>query len=217
MQKAFIFDMDGVLVNSEQTWHNQGKDFLQNLYSKQVIQKMGSTIGMTLDVEYETACKYGFRMGKEEYYKMYDNQAKIIYSKSKITPGLHKFILFLERNEFVLGIVSASRQAWIDLVLSRIPLRKKFSYILSINKRKDLRPKPHPDSYLEAIKVLNAIPETTIVLEDSNSGIQAARATGALTIGFREHLTPNYQQKGAHFYANTLKEVADVVENINFS
>ena len=206
--------MDGVLVNSELTWHNQGQDFLQNLYGKELFKKMGSTMGMTLDTEYETASKYGFRMEKRKYYELYDNQAKIIYSKSKITPGLNEFILFLEKKGFTLGIVSASRQKWINLVLTRIPLRKKFSYILSINDRKELRPKPYPDSYLEAIKVLNAVPETTIILEDSNSGIQAARAAGALTIGFREHLPPDYQQTGAHFYANSLKEVLDIVKMV---
>ena len=214
MQKAFIFDMDGVLINSELTWHNQGKGFLQNLYSQDILKKIGSTIGMTLDVEYETARKYGFQMGKREYYRLYDDQAKIIYSQSKITSGLDEFIYFLKKEGFSLGIVSASRQVWIDQVLARIPLRKKFSYVLSMNSCKQLRPKPHPDGYLEAIKVLHAAPETTIILEDSNSGIQAARASGAVTIGFREHLIPDYHQIGAHHYANTLKEVANLVKEV---
>jgi len=78
-------------------------------------------------------------------------------------------------------LTSTSRGKWIKLALKKLNFKKNdFDYILSLNDRKDLRPKPYPDGYIETMKVLDTTPKSTIVLEDSNSGIKSAKQVALL-------------------------------------
>lgn len=210
---GFIFDMDGVIVDSERAWHTNGTDFLNNLYGKDLLSKMGSLVGLTIDSEYELATRYGFRMAKDKYYEKYDKQAAMIYKQAKITRGVGALIRVLEKMDFKLALVSASRRRWVDVVLARISSKDIFHYVLSTNDRQDLRPKPHQDSYLEAMKRLNVLPQNSIILEDSNRGIAAARASGAFTIAFTQNLVSGYKQIDADAKAKNMEEVIAIVEN----
>lgn len=206
--------MDGVLVNSEQTWHTHGGEFLNTLFGADILVKMGELIGITIDEEYELATTYGFQMDKEEYIRRYDAQAILIYSKSIITQNIDLLLQTLKNKGFKLALVSASRRLWIDQVLQRIASRELFDYVLSLDERKDLRPKPYPDSYIEAMNIVNASPKKTIILEDSNRGIAAAKASGAFTIAYTQHLIPGYVQTKADAKAKDIYGVLDLVQNI---
>lgn len=65
------------------------------------------------------------------------------------------------------------------------------------------------------MNILGSTPQTTIILEDSNHGISAAKAAGAYIIGFQENLVPGYQQKGADVYAKDINEVIELVEQFS--
>ncbi len=213
MNKAFIFDMDGVLVNSEQVWSQDETNFHNELFGEEIAQKIGKTIGMSLNTLYDKAVEYGFSMNKNEYILRYDTKAASIYQKVKITDGVEQLAQKLIELEYKLGVVSSSRRNWIDKVINRLSFKHNLEYIISITDRPDLPPKPNPDAYLDAIKHLHASPATTIILEDSNSGIQAAKASGAFTIGFRGSLVSGYKQTGADVYADTMEEVIKIVES----
>ena len=100
------------------------------------------------------------------------------------------------------------------MVLPRLTYKDKFSYVLSTNQRDDLKAKPAPDGYLDAIKNLDSDPEHSIILEDSNRGIQSAKASGAFVIGFKENLVPEYKQEGADACAENMSEVVKIVESL---
>ena len=211
-EKAFIFDMDGVLIDTERTWMAYGNDFLVNLFGKEIADEIGDTIGMTVNTVYEKAISYGASTNYDEYLKIYDKEAAFIYSKATITGGVEQLVEKLVFLKFKLGLVSSSRRNWIDRVLPRLSFRDRLEQIISLNDRSDLKPKPNPDGYLEALKNLRANPKYSIVLEDSNSGIQAAKAAGAYVIAFRGNLVEGYEQKGADAYAGTMDDVSRLVE-----
>lgn len=217
MQKAFIFDMDGVLVDSENAWKQYGDGFLDDLLGKEIAQKIGDTIGMTVNTIYDKAVGYGFSMDKEKYFALYDEQASRMYVKAKITQGLDALVKTLLDHNFKLALVSSSRRTWIDYVLPRLSFSDKFDYILSLNDRPDLKPKPNPDGYMEAMGKLGASSKTTIILEDSNSGIQAAKASGAFTIGFKKNLVPLYVQRGADEYADSVNDIIRLISPFLYS
>lgn len=214
MQKAFIFDMDGVIINSEQSWGKYSPNFLEDLLGADIAKRVGHTIGITINTIYDKAVQYGFSMPKEEYAKRYDQQALLIYKKSEITEDLDKLVAELLKRNCHLGLVSSSRQLWIDHVLSRLSFADKLERVISLNERPDLKPKPHPDGYIEVIKKLKSTPQNTVILEDSNSGIQAAKGSGAYTIGFRKNLLPGYIQKGADIFADTIEDVINIVRSL---
>jgi beta-phosphoglucomutase-like phosphatase (HAD superfamily) len=74
-------------------------------------------------------------------------------------------------------------------------------------------PKPAPDGYNEMMKVLKVKPENTIILEDSNSGIKSATASGAFVISISENSIPGYKQIDiANAKAKSILEVIEVVK-----
>lgn len=185
---VFLFDMDGVIVDSEKTWQRHGKDFARKLYGDLIVDAMGDTVGVSLDHEYAEAKKHGFDMHLNDYYQKYDEQAAKMYSLSSITYGLAELIAFLKNNDYTTGIVSSSRRPWIEIVLDKIGDRSLFDYTISLNEE-GLLLKPSPEGYLRAMKDLGSTPRTTIVLEDSNNGIKAGKASGASLLGAAKELT----------------------------
>lgn len=212
MNRAFIFDMDGVIVDSENAWKTHGKGFFEQLVGEEIAQKVGDLIGLTVREAYEKSVHHGLSMPKEEFSKAFNEKAAYVYSKASIAPGVNELARKLVELGFKLAIVSSSGQIWINHVLPRLSFNEKLSYIVSINDRPDIKPKPSPEAYLEAMDKLNATAQTTIILEDSNRGIQAAKATGAYVIGFRRNLVPGYEQKGADAYVDSMEQVGKLVE-----
>jgi HAD superfamily hydrolase (TIGR01509 family) len=212
-KRAFIFDLDGVIVDSEMMWHRYAKNFRVELYGEEVLRKLGdSTIGVSLAGEYELAVRVGFTLDREEFFERYERRTVDIYARATVTPGLDRLVEELRKLGFGIGIVTASRPSWIGYALQKVSFRDQFDDIVSLEARTDLRHKPYPDGYLEAMDHLGSRPETTLVLEDSNTGIRAAKAAGALTIGFRQHLVPGYEQTGADVYADTMDGVLRIVK-----
>src|SRR5690348_5669385 len=121
MKKAFLFDMDGVIVDSEYKWQKYGADFARKLLGDAIVDAMGDTTGVSLDHEYDFATQHGFSMNKDEFYRLYDEQAKKMYAKTVITEGLEDLVNGLKQMDFVVGIVSSSRRPWIEMVLEKIP------------------------------------------------------------------------------------------------
>lgn len=215
MNKAFIFDMDGVIVDSENAWRKYGNGFLANLFGKEISDKIGDTIGLTVNTVYDKAISFGATINKDDYLKAYDKQSAYNYSKANITEGVDPLVAKLISLNFKLGLVSSSRKNWIEHVLPRLSFRNKLEEIISINDSPDIKPKPSPDGYLKAIKRLGASPKTTIILEDSNSGIAAAKASGAFTIAFTQNLVKGYKQIEANAKAGSMQEVIKIIHNFS--
>lgn len=206
--------MDGVVVDTERTWRQYGNNFLASLVGKDIAEKVGDIIGITLTMTYNRAVQHGYTMEKTQFVRLYDQKAEEIYAKAAITPGVDTLATKLLELGFRLALVSSSGRNWINFVLPRISFSDKLDSIISLNDQTDLQPKPSPSGYLEAIKQLEATPQTTIILEDSNKGIQAAKAAGAYVIGFRQNLVPEYKQEGADVYADTMGDVIKIVESL---
>ncbi|MCH7604373.1 HAD family phosphatase [Patescibacteria group bacterium] len=212
MNKAFIFDMDGVLIDTEREWTARNGGDIINVFGEKIAQKLGDTIGATVRNEYQKAISMGYSMGYNEYLGRYDKEAAGIFSRAEVTGGVGQLAEKLLKLNFKLGLVSSSPRKWIDFLLPRLSFSDKLEQIVSLNDRTDLKPKPEPDGYLEVLKNLEADPKLSFILEDSNSGIQAAKASGAYVIGFKGNLVDGYVQGGADVYADTMDDVIKLVE-----
>lgn len=213
MNKAFLFDFDGIIVDSEPIWIIENEVMYEQVFGKTVAKRLGSTIGLGMELIHKKAMEHGTGIPYSTYVKAVQERAPEVYRNARITPGLQILKDELDRRNFHVGIVSASAKQWIDIVLDRLNWdQSEFKIILSLNDRADLAHKPSPDGYLHAIQELGATPETTIILEDSNQGIASAKASGATVIGFKENLVPNYIQKGADWYADTIEDVMRIVK-----
>lgn len=214
LNKAFIFDMDGVIVNSEPVWARYEKQFLPKLMGKDTYSQIkNQTLGNSVSSIYEIASQCGFKMAKNEFEQIYDQYAKVVYEKAHITDGIPELINKLIAMDFQLGLVSSARQYWIDLVMKKLNRKNVFQCVLSLDNN-TIRSKPNPDGYLEGIQTLGSQPNLTIILEDSQRGVAAAKASGAFTICLQEHLPIGYLPEGADIYTKTIRELISQVETI---
>ncbi len=212
MNKAFIFDMDGVLIDTEHAWEGLKHQMLTRLLGPDVAANIGDLIGTSIPYLYQKAHALGSLVSQDEIAKAYRETAVDVYATSKITDNLDALVEMLLREGFRIGLVTQSPQTAIDHVLPRISFRDRLEVIISLYERDDLEMKPAPDGYLEAFRVLGADPQRSFVLEDSNPGIASAKAAGAYAIGFRGNMLASYIQKGADAYANTIDDVIKLVD-----
>src|SRR5579872_394378 len=132
MKRAFLFDMDGVIVDSERVWHRESISFAENLFGKEILAALGDMTGVTMEKQYVFAQSKGFTMPRDAFYEKYDREAERIYALTTVTEGLYDLIDHLKAMGFVVGIVSSSREKWITIVLKKLQRENLFDYILSL-------------------------------------------------------------------------------------
>jgi HAD superfamily hydrolase (TIGR01509 family) len=108
--------------------------------------------------------------------KKRDHLIALVRTEGRGLPGVPEIPLRLRDTGLRLGLVSASARAVIDAILDTVGLRRAFETIVSGDEV--ARSKPAPDAYLMAARRLAADPERCFVVEDSRSGVLAAKAAG---------------------------------------
>lgn len=199
--------MDGVIVRSEQLWETREPAYLRQILDPSIAQQIiGKTKGMSVSLTYDWAAKLGYNGTKKDFSSGYFEIAKTIYNQAPITPGMDDLIGELSGLGFRLGLVSSSSMEWIMTVVARLQNGSKFTYIESVNDHPNLKPKPSPDGYLEAMKVLKSTPQETLIIEDSQTGVNAAIASGAHVCCFTVHSDGNFPH-GVDSYAHTIVDL----------
>src|SRR3989344_300821 len=176
MNKAFIFDMDGVLIDTEKEWSRFDPVYLSSILPGDIYGKIGETTGMSIKAVYDKAVALGAQIDKDSYTQSYDDAAAEIYARAPLTAGTHEVVSFLINDRYKIGLVSAAQQKSIHLVLARLSFADKFNVVLSVNDHRDFKQKPHPDAYIETLKELDSDAGTSFILEDSNPGIASGKA-----------------------------------------
>lgn len=206
-----MFDFDGVIIDNEKQWVKEKDIIFSSLFGNKIAHILSHTTGQDMNSIYGQAVKLGAQASKDSFIKSIYGSATKIYSTSAITKDLSLLIDWLNKNNITIGIVSASPIEWIKTTLDRLPFEHSFSYILSLNGSSELKHKPNPDGYLKAMRDLKVNPFQTMILEDSLSGIKAAKASGALTIAFTANNPLPLQQSISDFKVNSMKEVLNIL------
>lgn len=176
--QAIIFDMDGLLVESESIWHIAETELIESqghVYTDEVRQQI---IGMRLD---EFMAKlhtiYNFDKTVERLTEDLINRMVALIPEQVIAqPGAAELIAYVQEQGFPRAVASSSPQIIIDTTLTAqgwdevIPLR--------FTADNEAAGKPAPDVYLTAARHLNVAPENCLALEDSPNGARAAIAAG---------------------------------------
>lgn len=210
MNKAIIFDMDGVIIRSEDRWNALEATLFPKILAPHIAKQMiGTTRGMSEYQIYQRMCELGHTGSKKELYDAYEEGAQSIYAEGVLTENIDAIIHTLHTHGAKLGIVSASPVPWIKIVLQRLPHAADISFVESVSEHPELRPKPAPDGYLAAMKALGVEPSHSLIVEDSQTGINAAVASGAHVCCLTVHHIEE-PPAGVEIYARSSKELEDV-------
>lgn len=198
MTRAFIFDLDGVLVDSERYYYNLRMNFMRNLGEQPGSIDINDYVGTSyldgLSVMIPNAHRRAELAAK---YKEYNSTHLINYAEY-LNPGARSFLLELKEAGYTIALASAGLPAGIQRMLEQCALQQLFDVVLSgVNVERN---KPAPDIYLECLKQLNMAAEDIVVVEDSTIGIQSAKAAGLRTWAFHDTRYQVDQQQADHVF-----------------
>jgi HAD superfamily hydrolase (TIGR01509 family) len=179
--QAVLFDMDGLLVDSEPLWFEVETDVMTRLGGTWTAADQQALLGSALpdSVRYflERA-QLPADPAEVAEWMMGGIVAKVGERGVTIMPGAAELVAEVEAAGLPYALVTSSQRRFVDAVLSRIGLR--FPVLVCAN---DVtRGKPDPEPYLLAAQRLGADPGRCVALEDSLTGVTAAEAAGCLVV-----------------------------------
>jgi len=184
-KKAIIFDMDGVLIDSEALWKQAENEVFTSL-GVEVTEKYTE---MTKSMTTSEATKFWFdkfpwkNFDLETVEQMVISKViDLIKSENCEIEGVKHFIEKLKDNNFKIGLVTNSPNRIIPTVLQKLAISHLFDSISSAEFEQ--KGKPHPAIYFTSSKKLNTEPANCLAIEDSHSGMLAAKNAGMKVIAF---------------------------------
>lgn len=183
--RALLFDMDGLMVDSEPLWFRVQGDFVRARGGEwtraeadrctgrglaNALRVIQSQLGVPMDIERDTVVILdGFeaRVGELE-----------------LKPGLQEILALAVARETARAVASSSARRLVEAVLGRFALLSAFDAVVS--GETVTRQKPAPDIFLAAADRLGVVPGDCVVLEDSLAGVEAARAAGMHVVAVPE-------------------------------
>ena len=185
-KKAFIFDLDGVLVDTA-TFHYQAwKRLAHTLGFDFTLQQNEKLKGVSRVQSLEYLLAWGGLEREEDEKQRLATQKNHWYLEliGKMThwdvlPGVLEFLEYAKTNQTKTAVGSASKNA--IQILERIGISHYFDEVIDGNSV--MHSKPHPEVFTKAAWALKTIPEDCLVFEDAQAGIEAAKAAGMQVIG----------------------------------
>ena len=179
MIKAVIFDLDGLLVDTELIAYQIYKDILEKFgyqFTKEEYAQDYSGKSMTVNVPHviETyQLPWTVEKGLEEVLRA---EERLLTYGVELKPGARELLAFLKENHYKIAMASSSIR---DRALNILRENGILDYFGQFVFGKEVeKGKPYPDIFLKACEKLGERPEDCLVLEDSEAGIQAANAAG---------------------------------------
>ena len=198
LPQAVIFDMDGVIFDTEPIWleaetvmlAKRGKDF-QPEFARRIMGVPGSK-AMEMVAEHFGLSDKPTDLTIELNGLFHD----MLEARLSLMPGFIERLELLENLGIPRGVATSTERTLAHTMLRRFGLIERFGFILT---RDDVtHGKPHPEIYLAARKKLNVDTGRAVVIEDSLAGMQSARSAGCIVIGLRHPLTASLEFPNAH-------------------
>jgi HAD superfamily hydrolase (TIGR01509 family) len=199
---AVIFDMDGVIVDSEPRHERAFREVFHEL-------GYGDTHGMEFSRYYgrsdralwdDFIARHQPAASLDELSEWKQRRLlQILREEEPIFETLPELVEKLAR-QYRLALASGSLHVVIDAVLAMKNLRQFFPVIVSVEDVQ--RGKPAPDVFLRAAALLQVAPERCCVIEDSAAGVEAARAAGMTAIAITNSLPPEALSRAQHVVSN---------------
>jgi len=185
MNRAIIFDMDGVLIDSERLWKQAENEVFTSLGVKVTDEYSKLTKSMTTsEVTKFWYDKYPWKNSDLNTVEqmVISRVIELIKTENCQIKGVKPFIEKLKTQKHKIGLATNSPNEIIPVVLKKLDIFHLFDSISSAEF--EIKGKPDPAIYFKAAKKLDVKPEACIVIEDSYSGMLAAKNAGMTVVAF---------------------------------
>ena len=177
--EAIIFDMDGVLIDSEPLWKIAMQEVFDEVGCRLTKEDFQQTVGLRID----EVISYWFSVAPWEEVSPKEVEGRIIQKMIHLIkknglplPGVIHTLLYLKNQGFKIGLGTSSYRVLIDTVLSTLHLSHFFDFTHTAEDED--YGKPHPAVYITVAKKLGVNPRQCLVIEDSFTGMIAGKAAG---------------------------------------
>lgn len=192
MLQAIIFDMDGVIVDTEYTEFMLQKEFIEKLkqHSRPItLEQQSETVGKSLNDIPEIIKKLsGTSLSLQQIRQQYRDFFHQVFSQvdfvSIFRQEIKHIIHFAKQNNIKLAVASSSPLTHIENILSTCGIKKDFDLIVSGEMFS--ASKPNPEIYQYTLNTLQVSAQNAIAIEDSYYGILAAKKAGLTVIAYEE-------------------------------
>ena len=206
--QAVVFDMDGVLLDSEPIWRAMEREVFGRLGIDVTEQDLMRTMGVRIaDVVAGWHRRYPWEGPSPAQVagEIVDRVADTIEREGRLNDGAVDAIEYLRGLGLPLALASSSPIRLIRSVLSMGQLEYRFDVVITAEVEE--RGKPDPAVYLTAARRLGVLPERCLAIEDSLAGIRAAKGAGMVCIAVPELPSEEARQSGADLVLDSLKEL----------
>ena len=183
---AICFDMDGVLVQSEDHWVTiQREHILPTVAPDDDIPLSAITGRDYTEVYPDLDAEYDLAVSREEYERLYAEAGREIYrDHATMLPGVDDLLASLREAGVSLALTTSAPWDWIDVIEERFGLLHHFDAAVSAEDI-DGPGKPAPNIYERGAAELGVAPSDCWAVEDSTAGARAAAAARMTVVGFR--------------------------------
>jgi HAD superfamily hydrolase (TIGR01509 family) len=214
---AVIFDLDGVLADSEPSWN-------------QIDAKLLAEHGVTYHGEYHrNVLGVSYRLAVEFYKNAFHISAPVeelmrrrgeiatdfFANRVGLFPSAKTTLEQLREMKLHLAVATSSVSASALRFLDRTGIRHLFGVVVTGDEVQ--RGKPHPDIYMQTAKKLGTAPEACLVIEDALSGVAAAKAANmrVAAIPDTRFVDPEQYKKEADYVLGSLSEIPALIQRVN--
>jgi len=204
--EAVAFDLDGLLVNTEELYQHVGTELLRRRGHSFEPDLLDAMMGRPQQVSLKIMIEWH---GLTDTIEMLATETGEIFvslldTQLRTMPGAMELLDLLDARGIARGVATSSGPDFAHDVLGRMGIRDRFTFVLT--SADVTHGKPHPEIYQTAARRLAVDPAAMLVLEDSQAGCKAAVAAGAVAVAVPGGHSRRHDFTGARFVAETLAD-----------
>ena len=209
-KEAVIFDMDGVIFDTEKLYIDSCVEVGNKYNLKNVEEACFKCIGINSEASAEIMYDI---FGRDFPLDKFRGEVDVLFKtrfeeKAPVKPGVQEILTYLKQEGYRIAIASSTKKEGVTRELKQAGFLEFFDEIICGDMVE--KSKPNPDIFLKAAECLGVEPEKCIVIEDSFNGVRAAYAAGMFSIMVPDILKPDDEMRDkASVILDSLPDVVD--------